>query len=290
LATAGDPHPPDGRPADQLLVTLSAIHPRWTILARRHSGEPAFGAPVWSKDCRRVAYEERSDKNNPRVCVVETRRRRERCVRTGTSGNSTNGFDPSPDGTRVAFGDVASLRILDVGIGRVATILRPDTQSIARELRRRRLGTIVSVRTTSWSPSGKYVAAVVDVMGPSRSVEMSLILRPDGSLVALLRPSGAELTAAFGWSPSSVYAYAWGKSMTQGVTEILSYDPRTHKRARVYRGDIGALKWSPSGRWFALFSRDQASGVATIRIVDTRGREPTRVARLEARSLIGWGP
>lgn len=284
--------------------TTDLIAVDWTseveqVVVHAEDEETLFPAQ-WSPDGSRTAYRVTTYDEDPSETHPLDKGLNSLCVRTLALSSSrcfdlpvgVNFFDWSPDGSSllVAGPGTQPVMRLDVETGATDPLISPGgDQALRRELERLGYGRPQQFVLPQWSPSGRYIAALVSLRGGNRAY-VPAILTSGGKFVSLAKASG-EFPDAFAWAPDrDVLAYTAGEA-PYAITELYVHDPAgaTDRFLSTTESEgpmiprIDGLAWSPDGRWIA-FSRPNG-----IRVVDAQGEEPAR--ELDVRgTLLDWAP
>jgi dipeptidyl aminopeptidase/acylaminoacyl peptidase len=254
-------------------------------------GSVAYGLDVYP---RRVAEPPLGQPDLRTICILEVIAETRACY---PRLSRVNGFDWSPDGAALVVDVLGEPEVmaLDVASGDVSSVVpRGGDGSIRRAVEEAGLVPVQQFIDTVWSPSGNYLATLAFVQGGD-AFTVPLVLRADGSFVALGRPSG-EFAGAFGWSPEDdILAYTQGMESGKGpqrITETYLLDVEDAQERLLISGahtthpHILALEWSPSGRWVAI-ARSSLMG-EVLQIVEVSG--PERIELPASDHIRDWGP
>jgi dipeptidyl aminopeptidase/acylaminoacyl peptidase len=251
---------PDGSlilASDRALVAIDRNGER-KVLFEAGESDHLQADPVWSPDGSMIAYsigsQDPADRSTPCVLVLSTDE--SECF---PDVGRVFTLDWSPDGRSIVAAGPSSqpLYRIDVVTGEVSAMVgqQGDTP-INRELEVRGWGPSMQLVGPTWSPSGRYLAALANMdQGPYSYVPV--IFTSDGTVVAFGRPS-TDFPGAFAWSPvEDLLAYTQGGPAYR-ITEVYVLDPDTGKERHLVTSDgkeyphVTDLAWSPSGRWLAL--------------------------------------
>lgn len=289
---------PSGITRHTELVAIDTRSEAERVLVRAGDRESLFPAE-WSTDGSEIAYrmttyavdpsETKPGAGTESLCVHTLTSPDSRCFDTPGQVYS---FDWSPDGESVLLAGPGSDPVLrlDSHTGATEVIISPGGDDALRtELDRLGYGEPRQFVVPQWSPSGRYIAALVSLRGGNRAY-VPAIVTSAGAFVSLGKASG-EFPDAFAWAPDrDVLAYTRGEA-PYAITELYVHDPANAIHGFLSSTDnegsmiprIDGVAWSPDGRWIA-FSRPNG-----IRVVDAEGEEPAR--ELDVRgTVMDWAP
>jgi hypothetical protein len=289
---------PTGITRDTELVAIDVVTGDVTTLVR--AGRKEDVAPgVWSPDGKQVAYRLTTYERDPaREHPFGHGQRSALCVLAVENGvtpcfsdlGRVDGFAWSPDGRKLIVDGAVPLQVVDVRSGNTRAIGKPSDPWLRRIQTH---GRFVGFVLPSWSPSGRYVAAVADT-GLWRVV----VFNRRGRLVAAGRPFSDVFTQPV-WSPSrDVIAYASvvgtiGQSRLGLATEVRLLVVRTEREVilRSFRGYplVYGMEWDPTGELIAALLYD--AGHEWLSVVDIAERRWSRLhLRRSVTELLDWGP
>jgi hypothetical protein len=248
-------------------------------------GRVAFRLTVWSVD---------PSKEHPgptprteTVCVIDVGSLARQCF-PGLGRVYT--FDWSPDGRLLVVGGPGRepVQAVDVTTGDVSVVLPPGGSSAVRAaLAGAGHGRPVQFVDPTWSPSGRYVAAMASMVGGDAAY-VPVVFTANGEFVAMGQSSTEFITEAWS-SVADVLAYTRAKApdTTTGVFLLDAATRRTKLLLDTDRrpAEVTTLAWSPSGRW--LGANDLLSG--TIRIIDADRGSITAVLD-QGGEIAAWAP
>ncbi len=214
-------------------------------------------------------------------------------------------FDWAPDGRAIVLAGPPSepVRAVDPATGAISEVVPQQGLSpVNTALREAGLGEAMQLVDPTWSPSGRYLAALAN-LERSRFAYVPVVLTREGDVVALGRPS-TEFPEPLSWSPvSDVLAYTWGMGPYH-IRDLRLLDPATGEDRLLFSLDDGGaspsidepiptitdVAWAPSGRWLAVTTWE---GTERLLIVDVEGEEQPR--RIEGTwevpgPILGWTP
>jgi WD40 repeat protein len=270
------------------------------VLTSPQQGDELQAFAEWSPDGTMVAYGVGSQDpaNRSALCVLTPASGEQACFPDAAKLYT---FDWAPDSSSIVVAGPPSQPVsrVDVATGEVSAVVAQQGDSpINRELEDRGWGRSMQLVGATWSPSGRFLAALANMEeGPYSYVPV--VFTPDGSVVAFGRPS-TEFPEPFAWSPvEDVLAYTQGEAPYR-ITEVYLLDPITgSERHPITSGGeeyphVTDLVWSPSGRWLAMTLWWAEGGYLreAIRIVDTV--DPDEVVEVEVDTgditdpLVGW--
>lgn len=281
------------------LVTVD-VHSGETATLLKAASREDVAPASWSPDGARVAYRSTTYERDPSVvhpfghrsrsalCIVSVDVGEPRCFRRL---GRVDGFAWSPNGAWLAIDSVGPepLRLLEVRTGRTRTIGRPHGPWLRRVGSH---GRFIGFFHPSWSPSGRYVAAVAD-MEPRRIV----VFDTRGGPV-----TGRGFSDVFTepvWAPSRdviAYASVTGRIRENHIgldTDLRLLHARTGRErvVRAFRGYplVYGLEWDPAGRAMAALLYD--AGHEQLSLVDLEDRRWSRVRlRHSLSGLLDWAP
>jgi Tol biopolymer transport system component len=200
----------------------------------------------------------------------------------------------------VAGPGIKPLYLVDPSTGAISVGAGQEGETpINDRLGREDFGKSVQLVGPTWSPSGRFLAALANLRESDYSY-VPVVFTVEGQPVALGQPSG-EFPEPFGWSPrEDLLAYTQGEAPYR-ITEAHILDPETGEDRQLVSSDgkkypiITDMLWSPSGRWIALSLWDvegDREGV-TLRIIDADNGE-VRETGIDVggvtEPLVDWGP
>jgi dipeptidyl aminopeptidase/acylaminoacyl peptidase len=249
---------------DRALVAIDRNGER-KVLFEAGESDHLHADPRWSPDGSMIAYsigsQDPAERSTPCVLVFSTGE--SQCF---SDVGRVFTLDWSPDGRSIVAAGPSSqpLYRIDVVTGEGSAMVgqRGDTP-INGELEARGWGPSMQLVGPTWSPSGRYLAALANMdQGPYSYVPV--IFTPDGTVVAFGQPS-ANFPGPFAWSPvEDLLAYTQGPGhlrQAEGglpITEVYVLDPDTGKERHLVTSGgkeyphVTDLAWSPSGRWLAV--------------------------------------
>jgi WD40 repeat protein len=281
--------------ANGALVAVDIATGNRSVLVQPPSGDALEPFAEWSPNGQRVAYSVGGPDPEKRstLCVVEVTSHAARCL---PQAGEVLTFDWSPDGqTLVVAGPLDQpIELVNVITGHVSRVVsQGGSTSINREIESAGLGRADQLVAPSWSPSGRYLAALARLRN-SKFFYVPVVFTLKGKPVVLGRASG-EFPEPFAWSPvRDLLAYTQGEAPYR-ITEAYLLDPATGlNRKLVSSGGrpypmITDMVWSPSGRWLAL-ALWRPSSALTVRILDVATGRSTqfRISADVAQALVGW--
>lgn len=266
------------------------------------SGRQSLGAfAKWSQDGEMVAYTVGA--NDPAeestLCLLTLSSAVTRCY---PEAGRVYTFDWSPEGKRlvVAGPGRQPIYLVDASTGDVSVGVgqRGDTP-INEKLRSEGLGESAQLVGPTWSPSGRFLAALAS-LEESEYFYVPVVFTLEGQPVALGQPSG-EFPEPFAWSPrEDLLAYTRGEAPYR-ITEAHVLNPATDEDRRLVSSGgkkyptITDLVWSPGGQWIGLSLWDVEGDheTVTLRIIDADSgvvqETEIDVGRV-TEPLVDWGP
>ncbi len=283
------------------LVSVDATTGRSSVLVQPPAGKLLEPFARWSPSGTTVAYSVGASDPAKRstLCVFVVSSHSSRCF---PQAKEVLTFDWSPDGrTLVAAGPLSQpIELVDANTGRVSRVVSQEGPSpINQKLEAAGLGHADQLVAPSWSPSGRYLAALARLRN-SRFSYVPVVFTRRGKPVALGRASG-EFPEPFGWSPTrDVFAYTQGEAPYR-ITEAYLFVPASGQNRKLVSSAgeaypvITDLVWSPSGRWLALAlwtPTGTGSGSLTVRILDVANGRSMQfpIAADVPRPLMDWVP
>ena len=293
------------------LVSVDTTTGKRSVLLRLPARQALGASAKWSPDGSRVAYSvgrltatilsgRRYSDAPQTLCVYFVLSRSIRCW---PEVGNVYSFDWAPGGNDlvVAGHPDEPLYQLDITAGRVSPLVsQKGSTPINRALAARGWGEGIQLVRPMWSPSGQFLAALVNLTG-SRFAYVPVIFRPNGQPVAFGRPSN-ESPRPLGWSPvEDLLAYSEAEAPYL-ITAVRLLDPfSTEDRLLLsseetsYQG-LTDLAWSPSGRWVGvtLWRRvaDERTSAALVVLDVTNGNRwgPAYVRGIgdSADPVVGW--
>jgi WD40 repeat protein len=232
-----------------------------------------------------------------RVCVAGPNPDEHRCF---PEAGWVSSIDWSPDGRSfVAAGHSDHpVQVIDPLTGKVRPIVaQRGSTPINRALEAEGIGTSVQLDVPTWSPSGRYLAALASLDG-GPYLYVPVVFDLEGNFVAMGRPS-REAPTESAWSPvDDLLAYTRGDPPYQ-IDEVYLVDPETGEDRAVLidEGVVRSLAFSPSGRWLAvgMWDGSRGPGHRLVRVLDILGESAPIDLELPpgqdaAPGLPGWTP
>ncbi|MGH2590474.1 MAG: hypothetical protein ACRDGW_06725 [Actinomycetota bacterium] len=288
---------PTGITRDTELVAVDVTTGETTTLVTAGRKEDVAPA-VWSPDGKQVAYRLTTYGRDPALehprghgqrsalCVLSVENGTTQCF--GDLGR-VDGFAWSPDGRELIVDGALPLQVVDVRSGSTRAIGKPNDPWL-RLIQTH--GPFAGFVFPSWSPSGRYVAAVADT-----GLRRVVVFDRRGRLVAAGRPFRDFFTGSV-WSPSrDVIAYVSVNGnivQSRGLaTEVRLLVVRTGREVvvRSFRSYplVYGLEWDPSGELIAALLYD--AGHEWLSIADVAERRWSRLSlRRSVTELLDWGP
>jgi Tol biopolymer transport system component len=271
----------------------------------RTDGDVVLGAfAQWSPDESMAAYmlgsRDPERGSGSTLCVASVATTSQRCF---PELGRVFTFDWAPDASRlvVAGPGAQPVRMLDVATGAISDVVpqQGDT-TINDAIRDAGMGTSGQLVGPAWSPSGTYLAALVN-LEHSEFAYVPVVFTQQGEFVAFGRPSG-EFPEPFAWSSTGdVLAYTRGEAPYR-ITEAYVLDPATGEE-RALVADMGpepfvftTLAWSPGGDAVAAQGwRDEGGGYfhVALQIIDAADPASFHEYPVDAGEtvdvLVDWG-
>ena len=305
-----------GRPGDENNVSLTVQNELIVfnlatggqrVVARAERNGSIVGPIEWSPDGTQVAFREAVWDTDPTLahpggtpkaeaaCVAKADGSSVECFKGVTSVLSLD-WSPKGDALVVSRSEGDPIEVVDVLSGDVRVVV-PSTgnSSIAGTLAAHGWGDLLAVAEPRWSPSGNYLAAL---MQTSNGGSAPIIMSPSGKVVSAgLSNADAQLLA---WSPSDdTLAYTTGVQIEADPTKddwtVQLLQPNAAKNAELVaftgpKALITGLIWSPDGAELAVDgSEDQGHDVVTIvRVADGSVAAGVDVNSTIPASLLDW--
>jgi hypothetical protein len=280
------------------LVAVDLASGTRSVLVQAPTGEVFGSSASFSPDRTMAAFTEGASDpaSGSKLCVIVLSTRSLRCF---PDVGRVYSFDWSPDGQVlvVAGPPIEPLHTVAVANGRISTIVSQDADSpINRAIAAHGWGDGFQLVDPIWSPSGHYIAALVNLRGSDLSY-VPVVFTPAGQPVAFGQPS-SEFPEPLAWSPEQdVLGYTQGEAPYR-ITEVRLLDPISKEDRALVSSDgrnyptVTDIVWSASGRWLAvtLWRPNGGEGNLDLRALEVANPDHFDQTNLDAGNepLVSW--